>query len=95
LGRNAGHLKFQPSNILTRPGGDHGFGELEVLLPGEYVGEDVRSVKESSLGGTIPARGSKVDANYTDIFASERITAEGAGRGETRRSLGNDLLATT
>lgn len=95
LSRNAGHLKFQPSDILTRPGGDHRFGELEILLPGKYVGKDVWCLKGNPLGGAMPSGGAEVDANDANIFAGERITTKRAGRGETRRRLGNDLFATT
>jgi hypothetical protein len=42
----------------------------------------------------VPARG-KIDANDANVLASEMVTTERAGRGETRRSLGNDLFATT
>jgi hypothetical protein len=85
LGRNAGHLKFQPSDILTRPGGN-GLGELEIILPGKYVGDDVWSVKDNPLGVNVPAR-AEVNANDANIFASERFATERAGGGETRRSL--------
>ena len=49
LGSHAGHLKFQLSDILTRPRGDHGFSELEVVLPGEYISEDIRSIEWGPL----------------------------------------------
>lgn len=38
LGSNASHLKFKLSDVLTRPGGDHGFSKLEIILFGKYVG---------------------------------------------------------
>jgi hypothetical protein len=95
LGRNAGHLKLQLSDILTRPGSDQWLGKLEILLPGKYVCENVWSFEWSPLGGAMPASGAKVDANDANIFASEAFTTEGAGGRETRRSFGNDLLATT
>lgn len=93
LGRNAGHLELQLSDILARLGGD-GLDELEVILPGKYVGDDVWSIKKNPFGGGMPARG-EIDANDADVFAGERLTTEWAGRGETRRGLGNDLFATT
>jgi hypothetical protein len=93
LCRNAGHLKFQPPDILRRPGGD-GLGELEITLPGKYIGDDVWSVKGNPLGVSKPTRG-EVDANDANVFANEWFTTERAGGGETRRSLGNDLFATT
>ena len=92
MGRNAGHLEFQLSDILMRLGGN-GLDELEVILPGKYVGDDVRSVRDSSLGSSMPVR-AEVDANDANILASERFTTERAGGGETRRGLGNDLFAT-
>lgn len=94
LSRNAGYLEFQLSDILTRPGSDQGFSEFEMILPGEYVGEDVWSLKGNPLGGAMPSRGAEVDTNNANIFAGERFATEGAGGGETRRSLGNDLFAT-
>jgi len=93
LRRNAGHLKFQPPYILGRPGGD-GLRELEVILPGKDIGDDVRSVKGNPLEGGMPAR-AEVDANDANVFASEVFTTERAGGGKTRRGLGNDLFATT
>lgn len=92
---NAGHLKFQPSDILTRPGRDDGFNELKVILPGKYVGEDVWSIEWSSLWGAVSVGGAEVDANDAGAFTSESFTTEGAGGGEARRSLGNDLFAAT
>lgn len=95
LRRNASHLEFQPSDVLTRPGGDHRLCELEVFFPGEYVSEDVRSIKGASFGSAMPVGDAEVDANDADIFAGESVATEGAGWGETRRRLGNDLLAAT
>jgi hypothetical protein len=92
VGRNTGHLEFQSSDVLTRPGGN-GLGELEVVPPGEYVGNNVRSVEENSLGGAMSIR-AKVDANDANVFAREMVATEGAGGGKTRRGLGNDLFAT-
>jgi len=94
LGRNTGHLEFQFSDILTRPGGNDGFGKLEIILPGKYVGDDVWSIKGSPVRSAMPI-GAEVDANDASVFASERFTTEGAGGRETRRSLGNNLLAAT
>lgn len=94
MARNTSHLKFQPSDILTRPGINDGLDELEIILPGEYVGDDIWSVKSGPLEGAMPT-GTEVDANDANVFASERLTTERAGGGETRRSLGDDLFATT
>jgi hypothetical protein len=94
LSSNAGHFKFQLPDILTRPGGDHGFSEFEIILPGKYVGEDVRSVEWGPLWCAMPGGGIAVDTNDANILASERFTTEGAGRRETWRSLGDDLFAT-
>lgn len=94
LGRNTSHLEFQPSDILARPGGNHGLGELEIVLSGKYVGDDVWSIKDDPLGGAWSTR-AEVDANDANVFAGKSFTAERAGGGETGRSFGDDLLATT
>ena len=94
LGSNTGHLEFQPSDILTRPGGNEWLSEFEIVFPGKYVGNDVWSIKDAPLGGAM-STGTEVDANDANIFASEMLTTEGAGGRKTRRSLGNDLFTTT
>jgi hypothetical protein len=94
LGRNASHLKFQPSDILTRPGGDNGFGQFEIILPRKYVSEDVRSVEWDPFWCAMAIGGVEVDANDASAFVSEGFTTERASGGETRGSLGNDLFAT-
>ena len=94
LSRNTGHLKFQLSNILTRPGGNDGLRELEIILPGKYVGNDIWSIEGAPLGSAV-ATDTKVDANDANVFASERLTTEGAGGRKTRGSLGNDLFTAT
>ena len=86
LSRDARHLEFQLSDIFTRPGGNHRFRQLEVVLAGKYVGEDVRSIRDASLGGGMSTDG-EVDANDANVFLSERLTTERAGGGETRRRL--------
>ena len=94
LSRNTGHLKFQPSDILTRPGGNDGLRELEIIFPGKYVGDDVWSIKSAPLGGAM-STDAEVDANDANVFASERLATEGASGRKTRRSLGNDLFTAT
>ena len=90
MGRHTGHLKFQSFDVLTRLGGNE-LGELEIVLSGEYVGDDVWSVEGGPLGDTESAR-AEVDANDANVFTSERLTTERAGRGQTRRSLGDNLF---
>jgi len=77
LGRNTGHLKFQSSDILTRAGGDD-LGQLEIILPGKYVGDNVWSIKSDSLGSAMSTR-AEVDADDANVFAGERLATEGAG----------------